>query len=168
MVAVLVVAIVRKATRFLERSSAIWDDVIWSTEIRNYWYQKKLETSIIVSIMPVDDIAPSGARPSVGRGDLVQVTYTLDRHSNVRFAVLVRVIVGKVVAPLLLMLWLTLHLQVIISKCIEFVRLLASWLPFGSIKITMSSQIARFVGPTWGPPGSWRPQVGPTLSPWIL
>ena len=22
--------------------------------------------------------------------------------------------------------------------------------------------------PTWGPPGSWRPQVGPTLAPWIL
>ena len=21
---------------------------------------------------------------------------------------------------------------------------------------------------TWGPPGSWRPQVGPTLAPWIL
>ena len=31
-----------------------------------------------------------------------------------------------------------------------------------------TSQIARFVWPTWGPPGSWRPQVGPTLAPWIL
>ena len=30
------------------------------------------------------------------------------------------------------------------------------------------TQIARFVWPTWGPPGSWRPQVGPTLAPWIL
>ena len=27
---------------------------------------------------------------------------------------------------------------------------------------------ARFMGPTWGPPGSWRPQVGPMLAPWIL
>ena len=29
------------------------------------------------------------------------------------------------------------------------------------------SQIARVVWPTWGPPGSWRPQVGPMLAPWI-
>ena len=31
-----------------------------------------------------------------------------------------------------------------------------------------TAQIARFVWPTWGPPGSWQPQVGPTLAPWIL
>ena len=30
------------------------------------------------------------------------------------------------------------------------------------------SQIARFMGPTWGPPGSCRPQVGPMLAPWTL
>ena len=30
------------------------------------------------------------------------------------------------------------------------------------------SQIARFVGPTWGPPGADRTQVGPMLAPWIL
>ena len=33
---------------------------------------------------------------------------------------------------------------------------------------TTGSQIAKFMWPTWGPPGSWRPQVGPTLAPWIL
>ena len=27
---------------------------------------------------------------------------------------------------------------------------------------------ARFMGPTWGPPGACRPQVGPMLAPWIL
>ena len=31
-----------------------------------------------------------------------------------------------------------------------------------------SSQIARFMGPTWGPPGSCRPQLGPMLAPWTL
>ena len=31
-----------------------------------------------------------------------------------------------------------------------------------------STLIARFMWPTWGPPGSWRPQVGPTLTPWTL
>ena len=31
-----------------------------------------------------------------------------------------------------------------------------------------SSQIAKFMGPTWGPPGSCRPQVGPILTPWTL
>ena len=30
------------------------------------------------------------------------------------------------------------------------------------------SQIARFMGPTWGPPGSCRPQMGPMLAPWTL
>ena len=29
-------------------------------------------------------------------------------------------------------------------------------------------QIAKFMGPTWGPPGSCRPQMGPILGPWIL
>ena len=30
------------------------------------------------------------------------------------------------------------------------------------------SQIAMFMGPTWGPPGSCRPQMGPMLAPWTL
>ena len=30
------------------------------------------------------------------------------------------------------------------------------------------SQIARFMGPTWRPPGSCRPQVGPMLATWTL
>ena len=29
-------------------------------------------------------------------------------------------------------------------------------------------QITRFMGPTWGPPGSCRPQMGPMLTPWTL
>ena len=31
-----------------------------------------------------------------------------------------------------------------------------------------TSHIARFMGPTWGPPGPCRPQMGPTLAPWAL
>ena len=31
-----------------------------------------------------------------------------------------------------------------------------------------ASQIARFMGPTWGPPRSCRPQMGPVLAPWTL
>ena len=30
------------------------------------------------------------------------------------------------------------------------------------------SQIAKFMGPTWGPSGSCRPQIGPMLTPWTL
>ena len=30
------------------------------------------------------------------------------------------------------------------------------------------SQITRIIGPTWGPPGSCRPQMGPMLAPWTL
>ena len=36
------------------------------------------------------------------------------------------------------------------------------------VAIFMSSQIAKFMGPTWGPPGSWRPQMGPMLAPSTL
>ena len=32
----------------------------------------------------------------------------------------------------------------------------------------VTSQIAKFMGPTWGPPGSSRPQMGPMLAPWTL
>ena len=31
-----------------------------------------------------------------------------------------------------------------------------------------TSQIAKFMWPTWGPPGSCRPQMGPMLVPWTL
>ena len=30
------------------------------------------------------------------------------------------------------------------------------------------SQIAKFMRPTWGPPGSCRPQMGPMLAPWTF
>ena len=33
---------------------------------------------------------------------------------------------------------------------------------------TVVSQIAKFMWPTWGPPGSCRPQMGPMLAPWTL
>ena len=32
----------------------------------------------------------------------------------------------------------------------------------------MITQIAKFMGPTWGPPGSCRTQMGPMLAPWTL
>ena len=36
-----------------------------------------------------------------------------------------------------------------------------------SLKVIIS-QIAKFIGPTWGPPGSCRPQMGPMLASWTL
>ena len=30
------------------------------------------------------------------------------------------------------------------------------------------TQIGKFMGPTWGPPESCRPQMGPMLAPWTL
>ena len=32
----------------------------------------------------------------------------------------------------------------------------------------LTTQIAKFVGTTWGPPGSCRPRMGPMLAPWTL
>ena len=38
----------------------------------------------------------------------------------------------------------------------------------GLFSTNKHSQITRFTWPTWGPPGSFRPQVGPMLAPWAL
>ena len=38
----------------------------------------------------------------------------------------------------------------------------------GSTRVKSYTQIAKFMGPTWGPPGSCRPQMGPMLAPWTL
>ena len=32
----------------------------------------------------------------------------------------------------------------------------------------IESQVAKFMGPTWGPPGSCWPQIGPMLAQWTL
>ena len=37
-----------------------------------------------------------------------------------------------------------------------------------SLLFGMYTQIAKFMGPTWGPPGSLRPHMGPMLAPWTL
>ena len=34
--------------------------------------------------------------------------------------------------------------------------------------MSIPSQIAKFMGPTWGPPGTCRPQMGPMWAPWTL
>ena len=39
---------------------------------------------------------------------------------------------------------------------------------FNITNIMIQSQIARFMGPIWGPPGSCRPQMAPVLAPWTL
>ena len=38
----------------------------------------------------------------------------------------------------------------------------------GTVVVEMTTQVARLMGPTWGPRGSCRPQVGPMLAPWTL
>ena len=36
------------------------------------------------------------------------------------------------------------------------------------IALILISQIAKFMGPTWGPPGSCQPPMGPMLAQWTL
>ena len=54
-------------------------------------------------------------------------------------------------------LWLLHDMGVIIGLC-----------QFQCSQWQWRSQIAKFMGPTWGPPGSCRPQMGPMLVPWTL
>ena len=39
---------------------------------------------------------------------------------------------------------------------------------FIHVCVVNSAQIAKFMAPTWGPPGSCRPHMGPMLAPWTL
>ena len=45
-----------------------------------------------------------------------------------------------------------------------------SYMPIGDMlcHVSLATQIAKFMGPIWGPPGSCRPQMGPLLAPWTL
>ena len=54
-------------------------------------------------------------------------------------------------------LWSVMPLMVILKFCIVCQK-----------SISIITQIANFIGPTWGPPGSCRPQMGPMLAPWFL
>ena len=40
--------------------------------------------------------------------------------------------------------------------------------PGAFVQFNTHVQIAKIMGPTWGPPGSYRPQVGPMQVPWIF
>ena len=52
----------------------------------------------------------------------------------------------------------TLHRFIIIitQKCLR------------ALNLQYASQIAKFMGPTWGPPWSCQPQMGPVMAPWTL
>ena len=58
----------------------------------------------------------------------------------------------------------------IASNAGKFISLgqVVSYLGWHEFKHWLQSQITRVVCPTWGPPGPWRPQVGPTLAPLFL
>ena len=51
------------------------------------------------------------------------------------------------------------------SHRLEWPCLLAKWVDPARY---MATPIARFMGPTWGPSGTDRNQVGPMLAPWTL
>ena len=57
------------------------------------------------------------------------------------------------------------HQRFNISDACEVV---ANWVQSSCDIVREWSQIATFMGPTWGPPGSCRPQMGPMLAPWTL
>ena len=42
------------------------------------------------------------------------------------------------------------------------------YMPAGFVHRGIISQVGKFMGPSWVPPGSCRPQMGPMLAPWTL
>ena len=56
--------------------------------------------------------------------------------------------------------------QLIESHSYKYITITTIWI--GCCISRAQSQISKFMGPTWGPPGSFRPQMGPMLAPWTL
>ena len=67
----------------------------------------------------------------------------------------------------LIIAWYICH-QKLISRFNKFKIGLSLTLQLIFVTYRRHSQIASFMGPTWGPPGSCRPQMGPMLAPWTL
>ena len=53
------------------------------------------------------------------------------------------------------------------ESCTELIYHMSS-IRYGKEHCLCHTQIATFMGPTCGPPGSCRPQMGPMLAPWTL
>ena len=60
------------------------------------------------------------------------------------------------------------HLNVSSAKWRPFCLSLNELIIFLLTSFITMPQIAKFMGPTRGPPGSCRPQMGPMLAPWTL
>ena len=58
-------------------------------------------------------------------------------------------------------------LQITSSKLLPYLTE-ENGLNFTGLTAYNCTQIAKFMGLTWGPPGSSRPQMGPMLAPWTL
>ena len=56
--------------------------------------------------------------------------------------------------------------ETVAMQCSNLLELKTAVLPLNSARY--NTQIARFMGPSWGPPGSCRTQMGPILAPWTL
>ena len=64
----------------------------------------------------------------------------------------------------------TRHRSLLWSHCLcwEIVTCTPVMRSIWSLILSLPSLIARFIGPTWGPSGADRTQVGPMLTPWTL
>ena len=51
---------------------------------------------------------------------------------------------------------------------LEIKHFLSRCTDWQSLMVGLPSQIAKFMGPTWGPPGSCWPKMGPMLVPWTV
>ena len=80
----------------------------------------------------------------------------------------------------LFLLWITITGDIWLSIIYVFIKfkytfttIIMNYKHYSSVRrfallIYESTQIARFMGQTWGPPGSCWPQMGPMLAPWTL
>ena len=67
------------------------------------------------------------------------------------------------------------YVDFMVQKFMDFIYIYIQWKLLSVTKgdwnfdVSISApQITKFMGQTWGPPGSWRPKMGPMLTPWTL
>ena len=56
----------------------------------------------------------------------------------------------------------------IVTNVVHSMTVIIIWIPWLLILWPLASQIAKCMGPTWGPPGPFRPQMDPMLAPCTL
>ena len=129
----------------------IYSDDTWESR-RSSSRADRLFLKQVVRAKLKENIKVPHYRPFVGNPPL-STMLPLRRASNVR----VRVQIIYILTFLTDLCWIDVRVELVVG--VKYTVHNRRW---------CTPQIAKLMGPTWGPHGSCRPQMGPMLAPWTL